>query len=132
LSFAVLRKPSQQLNNRAAEAQQHGCSAGVGVQREPEEESCTDVLGASATAEQQQLQQPSQQDQYDVTSAHPAALQQQQQPQPLLPDQQVVRELLLCQQLLQHLAEHNQQLQAYLAAALKDKSQLQVRCHNHC
>jgi hypothetical protein len=133
LSFAVLRKPSQQQNNRAAEAQQHGCSAGVGVQREPEEDTCTNVLGVSATAEQQQLQQPSQQDQCDVTSAQPAALQQQQQqPQPLLPDQQLVQELLLCQQLLQHLAEHNQQLQAYLAAALKDKSQLQVRCHNHC
>ncbi|KAF6252537.1 hypothetical protein COO60DRAFT_1643956 [Scenedesmus sp. NREL 46B-D3] len=39
---------------------------------------------------------------------------------------QVVQELLLCQQLLQHLAAHNKQLQVFLAAVLDDKSQLQV------
>jgi hypothetical protein len=131
LCFAVLRKPSQQQTNRSAEAQQHGFTAGVGVQHGPAEDMCKDVSGEDATVEQQQqLQQALQTAQHDVTAAHPAALQQQQQQQPLLPDQQVVHELLLCQQLLQHLAEHNQQLQVYLAAALEDKSQLQVRCHD--
>jgi hypothetical protein len=131
LCFAVLRKPSQQQTRRAAEAQQHGCTAGVCEQHEPAENSSTDAPDEGALGQQkQQLQQPLQQDQHELQSAHPAALHQQ--PQPLLPDQQVVQELLLCQQLLQHLAEHNQQLQAYLSAALEDKSQLQVNCLDNC
>jgi hypothetical protein len=89
---------------------------------------CTDASGFGDATQQQQ-----EQEQEYITMVHSAAEGQQQeqqwrqQTQQLLPDQQVVQELLLCQQLLQHLASHNQQLQEYLAAALEDKSQLQVR-----
>jgi hypothetical protein len=122
-----MRKPAQQQTRHVNVIEaplQHSAD-----QQQPYMGAPTDEPADGATAQQQwqqELKQP--------CTMHPAAQQQQQQQQEqqlLLPNQQVVQELLLCQQLLQHLASHNQQLQEYLAAALEDKSQLQVS-HNEC
>jgi hypothetical protein len=103
-------------------------------QQEPYMDNLTDVLTDGATAQQQWQQEQKQPCTMHPITQHQEQQQQQQQEQEqpeIMPDQQVVQELLLCQQLLQHLASHNQQLQEYLAAALEDKSQLQVS-HNAC